>query len=71
MTGIFALGSRVDLAQELIGRSVDPGEFMLSFSAPAFVVDVPELVPALIFAPAVLALVALRRRTAHRVGNVI
>ncbi len=44
---------------------------MFDLSASAFVVDVPGPAPVLIFAPALLGLVALRWRMAHRVGNVI
>jgi hypothetical protein len=44
---------------------------MFDLSASAFVVDVPEPAPVLIFAPALLGLVALRWRMAHRVGTVI
>jgi len=43
---------------------------MFDLSASAFVVDVPGPAPVLIFAPALLGLVALRWRMAHRVGNV-
>ncbi len=66
LTGTFALGSTLDLPQLIIGRSLIPGEFMLSFSASAFAIDVPEPVGVLIFAPALLGLVALRWRTAQR-----
>jgi hypothetical protein len=44
---------------------------MFDLSASAFVVDVPGPAPVLIFAPALLGLVALRWRMAHRVGDVI
>lgn len=71
LTGTFALGSTVDLAQELIGRSLIPGEFRLGFSASASAVDVPAPAGLLLLAPAVLVLVALRWRTTRRVGNVI
>lgn len=64
-------GSTIDLAQELIGRSVIPREFMLSLSASAVVIDIAEPGAMLIFAPALLGLVALRWRTAHRVGTLI
>jgi hypothetical protein len=70
MTGTFALGSTVDLAQTLIHESLTPGEFTFSLSASAFVVDVPEPDPVLIFAPALLGLVALRLWSARRVGTV-
>ena len=71
MTGTFALGSTLDLPDLVIGRSLIPGEFMFSLSASAFAVDVPEPAALLIFAPALLGLVVLRWRTAHRVGNII
>jgi hypothetical protein len=71
LTGTFAIGSTIDLPQALIGRSLIPGEFMLDFSASAFVVDVPAPAGLLILAPAVLVLVALRWGTTRRVGKVI
>jgi hypothetical protein len=71
LTGTFALGSILDIPDIVIGRSLIPGEFMFSFSASAFAIDVPEPVGLSIFAPALLVLVALRWRTAHRVGNVV
>ena len=71
MTGTFALGSTLNLPDLIIGRSLIPGEFMFNFSASAFVVDVPEPVGVLLFAPALLGLMALRWRTAHRVRNVL
>jgi hypothetical protein len=71
MTGTFALGSTLDVAQLLdIPFSLPPGEFTFSFSASAFAVDVPEPDPMLIFVPALLGLVALRWQTAQRVGNI-
>jgi len=71
MRGTFALGSELDLPQLLLGRAIVPGEFMFSVSASAFVIDVPEPGTMLIFVPALLGLMALRWRTARRVGNVI
>ena len=71
MTGTCALGSTLDVPDLVIGRSLIPGQFMFSLSASAFAVDIPEPVGLLIFAPALLALMALRWRTAHRVGNVL
>ena len=64
MTGTFALGSTLDLPQLILGRSIISGEFMFDLSASAFAVDVPEPAPLLIFAPALLGLMALRWRRA-------
>lgn len=71
MTGTFALGSTVDLAQALIHEPLIPGEFMLSLSASAFVVDVPEPVGVLIIAPALLVLMARRWRPARRIAKAL
>ena len=65
MTGTFALGSTLDLAQLVTGHSFIPLEFTFSFSASAVAVDVSEPAGVLIFAPALLGLMALRWRTAH------
>jgi hypothetical protein len=69
MTGTFALGSVLD-SQRILGFSLLPGEFTFDLSLSASVVDAPEPDPLLILAPALLGLVALRWRTAHRVENV-
>jgi hypothetical protein len=69
MTGTFALGSTVDLPKLIFHESLLPGEFTFSLSASAFAVDAPEPSAVLILAPALLGLVALRWRTAHRVEN--
>lgn len=72
MTGTFALGSTLDVLKVLnIDFPVPPGENTFGFSASVFVLEVPEPVGVLILAPAVLGLVALRRRAAHRVGDVL
>lgn len=60
MTGTFALGSTLDLAQLIVGRPVTPLDFTFDFSASAFVIPEPSTI--LIFASALLGLVALRRR---------
>jgi hypothetical protein len=70
LTGTFALGSGLDLFQLITGQSLVPLEFTFSFSASAFAIDVPEPGAMLIFAPALLGLLALRWRMAHRVGNI-
>jgi hypothetical protein len=71
MTGTFALGSTLDLPQVLgIPFSLPQGDFTFDLSLSALVIDVPEPDPVLIFAPALLGLVAFRLRTARRVGNV-
>ena len=59
------------MPQLVLGRSIIPGEFMFDLSASAFVVDVPEPALVLIFAPALLGLVAprWRRRTASETST--
>jgi hypothetical protein len=71
LTGTFAIGSTLDLPKLLIGESLIPGKFTFSLSASAFAIDVPEPVALLIFAPAVLLLLALRRRNAHHIANTL
>ena len=70
LTGTFAFGSSLDLPMLVTGHSFIPLEFTFDLSLSASVVDAPEPDPVLIFAPALLGLVALRWRTAHRVRNV-
>jgi hypothetical protein len=66
LTGTFAFGSTLDLPKLAIGESLIPGEFMISLSASAFAVDVPEPAAVLILTPALLALLALRRPRARQ-----
>jgi len=70
LTGTFAFGSSLDLPMLVTGHSFIPLEFTFDLSLSASVVDAPEPDPVLIFAPALLGLVALRWRAAHRVRNV-
>ena len=70
LTGTFAFGSTLDLPMLVTGHSFIPLEFTFDLSLSASVVDAPEPASVLTFVPALLALVALRWRTAHRVGNV-
>ena len=65
LTGTFAFGSSLDLPMLVTGHSFIPLEFTFDLSLSASVVDAPEPDPVLIFAPALLGLVALRWRTAH------
>ncbi|MGE0258731.1 MAG: hypothetical protein AB7H71_08175 [Alphaproteobacteria bacterium] len=69
MTGTFALGSTLDLAQLLIHESLVPGQFALGLSVSAFAIDVPEPGGITILVSALLGFAALWRRIGRRAGK--